>query len=120
MLTSQMSRPARNVENDRPAVLATCRAMQRLHAIDVTYRPVDRNGLVSPAELAAAITPHTALVSITMANNETGTTQRIGELARVAPPRTVLAVPRDHALVSLARERLAWTVLISTHVPLRG
>lgn len=37
-----------------------------------------------------------------------------------APARTVLAVPRGHALVALARERVAWTVLISVRVPLSG
>jgi hypothetical protein len=37
-----------------------------------------------------------------------------------APPQTVLAVPRNHALVALARERVAWTVLLSTHIPLTG
>jgi hypothetical protein len=37
-----------------------------------------------------------------------------------APIRTVLAVPQNHALVALARERVAWTTLISTGVPLAG
>jgi hypothetical protein len=37
-----------------------------------------------------------------------------------APARTVLAVPHNHALVALARERVAWTRLISAHVPLAG
>jgi cysteine desulfurase len=69
---------------EHPAVLATCRALERLHGVQVTVLPVDRQGLVDPQDLAAAITPHTRLVSIMMANNETGTCQPIAELAGVA------------------------------------
>jgi cysteine desulfurase len=71
-------------QTEHPAVLATCRALQRLHGVEVTYLPVDRDGLVDPDELAAAMTPRTALVSVMLANNETGTMQPIAALARVA------------------------------------
>jgi cysteine desulfurase len=69
---------------EHPAILATCRALHRLHGLDVTYLPVDAHGLVDPADLAAAITAHTVLVSIMYANNETGTIQPIAELSRLA------------------------------------
>jgi cysteine sulfinate desulfinase/cysteine desulfurase-like protein/MFS family permease len=69
---------------EHPAVLATCHALQRLHDIDVTVLPVDRHGRVDPDDLRAAIGPHTALVSIMLANNETGTLQPIPELAAIA------------------------------------
>jgi cysteine desulfurase len=69
---------------EHPAVLATCHAMHRLHDVEVTVLPVDAHGLVDPADLQAAITPHTALVSIMAANNETGTLQPIAELAAIA------------------------------------
>jgi cysteine desulfurase len=68
---------------EHPAVLATCRALHRLHDVEVTVLPVDSHGLVDPADLQAAITPRTALVSIMMANNETGTIQPITELAAI-------------------------------------
>jgi cysteine desulfurase len=71
-------------QTEHPAVLATCRALQRLHGVEVIYLPVDRDGLVDPDELAAAMTPRTALVSVMLANNETGTMQPIAALARVA------------------------------------
>ena len=58
--------------SEHPAVLETCRALQRLHGIQVRYLPVDRNGRVDPAPLAEALTPDTVLVSIMAANNETG------------------------------------------------
>lgn len=74
---------------EHPAVLATCRALQRLHDVQVVVLPVDGHGLVDPQDLAAAITPHTALVSIMLANNETGTLQPMAELARVAHARGV-------------------------------
>jgi cysteine desulfurase len=69
---------------EHPAVLATVRALQRLHGVDVTFLPVDRHGLVDPEDLAAVITPHTVLVSIMLANNETGTIQPIAGLASIA------------------------------------
>lgn len=69
---------------EHPAVLATCRALHRLHGIETTVLPVDAHGLVDPDDLDAAITPDTALVSIMAANNETGTVQPIAELAAVA------------------------------------
>lgn len=69
---------------EHPAVLATCHALHRLHGVEVTVLPVDAHGLVEPADLTAAITPHTALVSIMLANNETGAIQPIAELAAIA------------------------------------
>jgi len=69
---------------EHPAVLQTCRALQRLHQVEVSYLPVDEQGLVDPDALAAAITPRTVLVSVMTANNETGTIQPIAELARIA------------------------------------
>jgi cysteine desulfurase len=69
---------------EHPAVLATCRALTRLHGVDVTYLPVDGDGLLDSAALAAAITPRTVLVTVMAANNETGVLLPITELARVA------------------------------------
>jgi cysteine desulfurase len=69
---------------EHPAVLATCRALQREHGTDVTVLPVDRDGLVDPAALEAAFTPRTVLVSVMLANNETGTIQSIAELAALS------------------------------------
>ena len=51
----------------------------------VTFLPVNEAGQVDPADVAAAITPQTALVSIMLANNEIGTIQpiaAIGEITR--------------------------------------
>ncbi len=50
----------------------------------MTVLPVDRHGLADPDDLQAAITPHTTIVSIMLANNETGTIQPIAELAAIA------------------------------------
>ena len=69
---------------EHPAVLGACRALRRWHGAEVTYLPVDADGLVDPAALTAAFTDRTVLVSIMTANNETGALQPIPELARVA------------------------------------
>lgn len=60
------------------------------NGFSVTYLPVDENGLVNPADLQAAITPQTTLVSIMMANNEIGTIQPIAQLAAIAKANGVL------------------------------
>jgi cysteine desulfurase len=77
-------------QTEHPAVLETCHALRRLHGVEVTYLPVDGTGRVDPHQLAGAITPRTALVSIMFANNETGTLQPIAELARLAREHGVL------------------------------
>lgn len=75
---------------EHPAVLNTCRALERLHGVRVTYLPVDEYGRVSPAQVEAAITHDTMLISIMHANNETGTLQSIAEIARIARKHGVL------------------------------
>jgi cysteine desulfurase len=75
---------------EHPAVLATCDALHRLHGVQVTHLPVNADGRVDPATLAEAITDHTVLVSIMLANNETGTIQPITELARITHKHGVL------------------------------
>jgi cysteine desulfurase len=77
-------------ETEHPAVLETCRSLQRLHGVDITYLPVDRYGRVDPHDLAGALTNRTVLVSLMYANNETGTVQPIDELAAIARAHGVL------------------------------
>lgn len=64
------------------AVLNTCKFLTA-HGYDVTYLPVDENGIVNPSTLKNAIRKDTVLVSVMFANNEIGTVQPIKELARI-------------------------------------
>jgi len=74
---------------EHPAILETARALEA-KGIKVTYVPVDGTGLVDLAFLRAAVTTRTALVSIMHANNEIGTIQPIGEIARIAHEKGAL------------------------------
>ncbi len=71
------------------AILHTCQYLEK-HGVEVTYLDVDNEGFVSPADLEAAITDRTILVSIMMVNNEVGTIQPIKELAAIAKAHGVL------------------------------
>ncbi|HET8571253.1 MAG TPA: cysteine desulfurase family protein [Candidatus Limnocylindria bacterium] len=74
---------------EHKAVLHTCAVMER-SGFEVTYLPVDRYGRVDPADVAEAITEHTVLVSVMLANNEVGTIEPIAEIGRVCRERRVL------------------------------
>ena len=65
------------------AVLHACEALER-EGFEVTYLPVDGDGLVDPAAFEAAIRPDTILASVMFANNEIGTIEPIAELAAIA------------------------------------
>ena len=71
------------------AILHTCRQLEK-EGFEVTYLPVDHDGLISPEQLEAAIRPDTVLVSVMYANNEIGTIEPIAELAAVAKKHGVL------------------------------
>jgi len=74
---------------EHPAVLAVCRYLET-QGFSVTLVPVDSEGLVHPAEVAAAIRPDTILISLMHANNEVGTVQAVAEVAALARPRGIL------------------------------
>jgi len=74
---------------EHPAVAEVCNYLER-HGYRITRLDVDEHGLVSPGELAAAITPQTILVSIMHASNEIGTIQPIAEMAALCRERGII------------------------------
>jgi len=58
--------------------------------IEVTYLPVDENGLIRLEELDQAITDRTILVSVMAANNEIGTIQPIKQIGKLTRERGIL------------------------------
>src|SRR3954465_6883535 len=65
------------------AVLNSCKRLQE-RGIEVTYVPVDGRCLVDPEDVLRALRPNTKLVTIMMANNETGVLQPVNEIGKVA------------------------------------
>ncbi|UCH93651.1 MAG: IscS subfamily cysteine desulfurase [Candidatus Aminicenantes bacterium] len=74
---------------EHPAVLQVCRWLER-KGYRVTYLPVDAQGMVNPDDLDSAIDEHTVVVSIMLANNETGVIQPIKDMIQIAHERGVL------------------------------
>lgn len=74
---------------EHPAVMAPAKHLQD-EGWDLTIMPVDEFGRVSPEDIARALRPDTALVSVMHANNEIGTIQPIREIAQITRERGVL------------------------------
>ncbi|TDA70126.1 MAG: cysteine desulfurase [Clostridia bacterium] len=64
------------------SVLQAARTMEK-RGFEVTLVPVDADGLVSPAAVAASLRPDTVLVSVMLANPEVGTIEPVREIATV-------------------------------------
>ena len=65
------------------AVLLTCKHLEE-NGCEVTYVPVDGRGLVDPDDVRRALRSNTKLISIMMANNETGVLQPVEEIGKIA------------------------------------
>ncbi len=68
---------------EHPAVLNTCKYLEG-EGFEVTYLPVDSDGVISLEDLRKAIKDTTILISIMFANNEIGTIQPIKEIGAIA------------------------------------
>ena len=68
---------------EHSAVMNTCKRLEQM-GCQVTYVPVDGNCEVDPEDVRRAIQPNTRLISIMMANNETGVIQPVDEIGKVA------------------------------------
>ncbi len=68
------------IEHD--AVLAPLQRLKK-RGFDITFIPVDKNGLVNPQNVYASLRPDTILVTIMYANNEIGTIEPIADIGRL-------------------------------------
>jgi cysteine desulfurase len=71
------------------SVMNTLKDLQR-NGYEVTFLPVDKDGLVSPEQVKTAITEKTIIISITYANGEIGTIQPIREIGEIASDRKII------------------------------
>jgi len=65
------------------AVLNSCKRLEEMGAT-VTYVACDADGVVRPEDVRAALRPETKLISVMMANNETGAVQKVHEIGEIA------------------------------------
>lgn len=68
---------------EHSAVMNTCKRLEQM-GLEVTYVPVNGRGEVEPDEVRKAIQPNTRLITIMMANNETGVVQPVEEIGKIA------------------------------------
>jgi cysteine desulfurase len=65
------------------AVLNSCKHLETI-GCEVTYVAVDGRGVVDPDDVRRALRPHTKLITIMMANNETGVLQPVEDIGKIA------------------------------------
>ena len=101
-------------QNDEaPAILS----IERLEELDCHHDllPVNTMGSVDPDRVRRALTPRTALVSLSLANGMTGAIQPIAEIAKICREEGVLLhVETTHALPSLSMEFSRWGLDFAT------
>ena len=73
---------------EHKCVLDSCRYLQTRGA-DITYLPVNTDGLIDPEQIKDSITPNTAIVSVMSVNNEIGVIQPIQEIGKICRERKV-------------------------------
>ena len=74
---------------EHKAVLDTCKHLEKLGA-DITFLPVNSYGTIDLSLLESAIRPDTILISIMLANNETGVLQPVKEIGAIAKQHGII------------------------------
>ena len=70
------------------AVLDTCKYLDK-NGFQITYLPVDKDGLITAQQVADAITDKTILITVMYANNEIGVIQPIQEIGKIAKEKGI-------------------------------
>jgi len=76
-------------QTEHKCVLASCRRLEVEKGWEVTYLPVNKDGIVNLVDLEAAIRPETALVSVMHVNNEIGVVQPVEEIGKICKAKGV-------------------------------
>ncbi len=76
------------LSTEHKCVLDACRHLER-EGFEVTYLPVKSNGLIDLAELEAAITDQTSLISVMAVHNEIGVIQPLEEIGKICRKHNV-------------------------------
>ncbi len=104
-------RPLRVITSgiEHPAVLQTCKWLEH-QGVEVRCLPIDVHGQVCVEALPELLTPHTRMLSVMAANNETGVVQPLAALAKVlrSHPGGERVLFHSDAVQAFARIPLAW------------
>jgi cysteine desulfurase len=74
---------------EHEAILEPCKKLEK-EGSEITYVPVDSDGLVNPEKIRESISKDTCLVTIMFANNEVGTIQPIKEISKICKENKVI------------------------------
>lgn len=74
---------------EHPAVMKTCESLAK-QGFEITYLPVDNEGIISLDDLQRAIREDTILISIMTANNEMGAIQPFREIGEIAKSKGIV------------------------------
>lgn len=86
---------------EHKAILETCKQLEK-EGVEITYIPVNTEGIVSVEDIIGAVKPNTVLVSIMYANNEIGTIQPIKEISQALTKMRPTISGRDERLAHLS------------------
>ncbi|MEZ8219672.1 cysteine desulfurase [Candidatus Fervidibacteria bacterium JGI MDM2 SSWTFF-3-K9] len=87
---------------EHPCILSVCKFLEE-QGFRVTYLPVDRQCRVDPQSVLDALTDDTLVVSVMLANNETGTLQPVAEIARLVKSKRPNVLVHTDAVQAIAK-----------------
>jgi cysteine desulfurase len=87
---------------EHPCVMGVCQFLERW-GFRVTYLPVDRQCRVPPESVLDALADDTLIVSVMLANNETGTVQPVAEIAQLVKERRPDVLVHTDAVQAIAK-----------------
>ncbi|HLR51277.1 MAG TPA: cysteine desulfurase family protein [Candidatus Avamphibacillus sp.] len=82
-------------EIEHPSVYDTCKSLEKL-GFEITYLPVNEEGIISLTDLKKAIRQDTIMISVMHVNNELGSIQPIEEIGEVSKDYPKLFFHVDH------------------------